>query len=83
MNHKYPGIKGFSYSILAGETAEPYRVKYFKIPNSYIEKEADRYLYAIKGIKEGLFDKEDASLQNPTLLCDPKDRAELQNEGEF
>ena len=83
LNHKYPEIKGFSYSILAGETAEPYRVKYFKIPNSYVEKEADRYLYAIKSIKDGLYDKEDASLQNPTLLCDPKDREELQTEGDF
>ena len=83
LKYKYPEIKSFTYSILAGETSEPYRVKYFKIPNQYIEQEADRYLYAINSIKAGLFDKEDASIQNPTLLCAPSDRADLINNNEF
>lgn len=83
LKSKYPEIKSFEYSILAGETAEPYRVKYFKIHNQYIEQEVDRYLYAINGIKAGMFDKEDASIQNPTLLCAPSDRSELINNGEI
>jgi hypothetical protein len=83
LKYKYPEIKSFEYSILAGETAEPYRVKYFKIPSQYVEAEADRYLYAINSIKAGLFDKEDASIQNPTLLCAPSDRADLINNNEF
>jgi len=83
LKYKYPEINSFEYSILAGETAEPYRVKYFKIPTQYIEQEADRYLYAINSIKAGLFDKEDASIQNPTLLCAPSDRSELINNNEF
>lgn len=81
LKSKYPDIKSFEYSILAAETSEPYRVKYFTIPQTYIEQEADRYLYAINGIKNDMFDKEDASLQHPTLLCAPADRAEFTNEG--
>jgi hypothetical protein len=83
LKYKYPEIKSFEYSILAGETAEPYRVKYFKIPSQYVEAEADRYLYAINSIKAGMFDKEDASIKNPTLLCAPSDRADLINNNEF
>jgi hypothetical protein len=47
------------------------------------EEEADRYLYAINSIKAGLFDKEDASIQYPTLLCAPSDRQDLINNGEI
>ena len=83
LKYKYPEIKSFQYSILAAETSEPYRVKLFTIPVQYIESESDRFFYAIDGIKDGLFDKKDASLQNPTLLCAPSDRADFINNNEI
>lgn len=71
----YPEIKSFEYYHLAVEKAEPFRVKLFRIPNSYIDDEGEKMLETIQEIAcEKEFKKNDASFNNPILLLDPKDK---------
>jgi hypothetical protein len=81
LKQKYTNIKTLSYWHLAVEKKEPFNVELFKIPNYYVDDYAEMMLKVIETIKNDKeFKKKDATFENPTLLKDPKDDSEFEEE---